>query len=71
MRATMANMRKYGKGPGVFAYSPVTGERCSADPADYWWMGPNESLIDGAGGTMELVFERRTIRRIRRTDAKA
>jgi hypothetical protein len=32
--------------PKLVAYSPVTGERRSADPGDYFWRGEHEPLMD-------------------------
>lgn len=52
--ATLENMRRHG-GPGVFVYSPTTGEESSADAEDYFWLPEGESLTDERGGPMVLV----------------
>lgn len=36
IRATIENVRKYGKQRGVVMYAPKTGEQYSATPGDYW-----------------------------------
>ena len=66
--ATPSNMRRYAQ-PNIkvgyatvsarqpFAYSPVTDERYSASPGDYWDMPDNEPLRDSEGNPMILVFE--------------
>lgn len=41
--------------PGVFAYSPATGEECSANPSDYWYLAPDDVLEDGEGAPMVLA----------------
>lgn len=44
--------------PGVFAYSPDTGECYSADPGDYFWVADDEWVItDSEGNLMRLVVE--------------
>ena len=62
MKATVANMKrilaKHGEKiavPGIVAYSPVTGETCSASPGDYFFMGDNECLFDSDGVPMVLA----------------
>jgi hypothetical protein len=67
--ATPANMRIYERPNRVhpdggtiiarqpFAYSPVTDERCSATPGDYWNAPDDEPLRDSEGHPMILVFE--------------
>lgn len=64
MRATIANMKaveeKFGKAHPwhiVFAYSPYTGESCSANPADYWNVDDNVCLKDEDGNEMVLARE--------------
>jgi hypothetical protein len=54
MIANLENMRRYCE-PGVFAYSPNTGEECSADPYDYFTLGPDDFLTDELGEPMVLV----------------
>lgn len=54
VRATKANMDKH-YGPGIFAWSPLTDEQCSADSADYFWMSGTDSLRDETGETMLLA----------------
>ncbi len=40
--------------PDVVAYSPETGETCSAHPADYFWLMPDNYLEDACGNPMFL-----------------
>jgi hypothetical protein len=60
--ATLVNMRavEAQETAGVFAFSPYTGERYSANPADYFGapLDDNEPLRDLEGEPMLLVFER-------------
>ena len=74
MIATVANMRRvypedrvvlHADGmirietPKPFAYSPGTGERFSANPADYWnEEDEDRPLCDEYGEPMVLAFER-------------
>lgn len=53
--ATVANMRQHSGVPGLIAYSPVTGEECSANPGDYWHLPEDEPLIDSNGAAMVLA----------------
>jgi hypothetical protein len=53
--ATRENMRKYAGLPGVFAYSPTTGEQYSATPGDYFWLPEGEVLTDSDGEPMVLA----------------
>lgn len=67
--ATPANMRRFRElNPGrdlpngghvegrrCFAYSPVTGEECSADAGDYFWMRDDSPLIGSDGEPMVLA----------------
>ncbi len=55
MDATVNNMKAHGGGPGVFAWSPDTDEQCSADPGDYFYMDPDEPLVDSEGNPMQLA----------------
>lgn len=59
--ATVENMRKHADRRDVFAYSPLTGERYSAAPGDYFWAG-SEPLTDVNGDAMILATETITIR---------
>lgn len=56
--ATLANMRQHYTGIDVFAYSPNTGEECSANPADYFTLGPDDTLKDDEDQPMILVRSR-------------
>ena len=58
--ATLANMQAVADRPGVMAYSPDTGEECSANPRDYWYLSPTDYLIDG-NGTPRILVIRRTV----------
>jgi hypothetical protein len=49
IRATMENVRKYGKQRGVVMYSPKTGEQYSATPGDYWNVS-DKHVFKGRGG---------------------
>jgi hypothetical protein len=60
--ATPHNMRKYEDQSNVFAYSPVTEERYSATPGDYFMMPDDKPLLDEDGAPMVLAVERCTIR---------
>jgi hypothetical protein len=52
--ATLTNMQQHYT-PGVFAYSPETGEESSANPADYFFLTFDGTLKDENGGDMVLV----------------
>lgn len=58
--ATMENMRKHYK-PGVFAFSPATGQEYSARPGDYFWLPEGEALTDSEGEPMVLVTRRTSV----------
>ena len=52
--ATIESMRAAYK-PGVFAYSPATGEQYSANPNDYFWLTDADGpLTDSEGEPMIL-----------------
>lgn len=77
MKATPANMvrvlKQHGQRisvPGVFAYSPETGEQSSASPGDYWLLDPNECLTDSEGNEMILAREVTRIVPVRRRAAR-
>jgi hypothetical protein len=53
--ASLDNMRTYAD-KGLFAYSPDTGEECSADASDYWYLGPEDVLEDENGRPMVLAM---------------
>ena len=54
--ATVANMEAHADDPTVVAYSPTTGEQCSANPGDYFWMGSDKDvLVDSEGEPMILA----------------
>lgn len=53
--ATPANMAAVDDQPGVFAYSPLSGEEASATAGDYWDWDPNAPLLDGWDEPMILV----------------
>jgi hypothetical protein len=55
MLATVANMQAHYSGSSLFAFSPLTGEECSANPADYWHMAVDDVLVDAAGEPMLLA----------------
>lgn len=55
MLATVENMRKVERVPGVMAFSPVTREEASATPGDYFMLGEQEPLLDGFQEPMILV----------------
>jgi hypothetical protein len=62
MKATLANMRKLATGghqfsglPRIEAVSITTGERCSANPSDYWYLKDQDCLADAEGFDMELI----------------
>ena len=67
--ATPANMRRFQRPNRTlddgstllarqpFAYSPVTDERYSATPGDYWHMEDDDVLRDSEDNPMILVFE--------------
>ena len=57
MIASMRNMRAL-HGPGVVAWSPITGEEYSADPGDYWWADDGWTQLDAEGEPMILVRRR-------------
>jgi len=53
--ATMESMRRFWA-PGVSAYSPATGEKRCANPADYWYLtNADGPLTDSEGEPMILV----------------
>lgn len=60
MIATIENMREH-YAPGVFAYSPLTGESYSANPGDYFWLPEDTPLTDFLGEPMDLVTSRREL----------
>jgi hypothetical protein len=62
--ATVRNMRKFEGEPGVFAYSPVTQEKYSATPGDYFWMPCDEPLTDEDGAPLLLAVENVEIREL-------
>lgn len=43
--------------PGVIAVSPDTGEKYSADPADYFYLSDAETLEDERGNPMLLAVQ--------------
>lgn len=45
-------------GRRAVAFSPLTGEECSASAGDYWNLPDDAPLIDSEGEPMVLVFER-------------
>jgi hypothetical protein len=47
--------------PGVFTYSPTTGEQYSASPGDYWNHPDDQPLKDSEGSPMILASERTEI----------
>jgi hypothetical protein len=55
--ATMANMQAYAGSHdrAVFAYSPLTGEEYSADPADYFNARADWTMTDAEGEPMILA----------------
>lgn len=54
--ANLANMRTAREmGSGVQAVSETTDEVYSANPDDYFWMGPDDTLTDDIGENMILV----------------
>ena len=59
MIATIENMLAHYR-PGVFAYSPGTGEEYSADPGDYWDAGRGWTMKDAGGEPMVLVTKKTT-----------
>ena len=68
MLATIENMRAYYRtgspsepAPNVFAYSPITGEEYSANPADYWNVPPGWTMKDADGEPMILVTRQTTL----------
>lgn len=63
--ATIENMRRY---PNRIAYSPVTGEECSANPSDYWYAHPGFVLRDEADNPMILVRPERVFRGVGSND---
>lgn len=67
MKATPANMKMLcaNKGapiavPGVFAYCPTCGDRCSATPGDYFNAPENEPLMCG-GNSVETIHKPRAM----------
>lgn len=52
--ATVGNMRTY-YAPGVFAWSPFTGEQVTANPADLFYRSDDYLLTDDDGNGMILV----------------
>ena len=63
MLATIENMEKHYR-HGVFAWSPLTDDRCSANPGDYFWAAPGWTITDSEGDPMLLVTERRLIEEV-------
>lgn len=63
MIATIANMKKMRAkyGASLIAFSPETGEECSAAPGDYWDVPDREFLVDADGMPMLLGVVQRTI----------
>ena len=53
--ASLANMRKFYR-PGVFAWSPITGDECSADPRDYFMLSDDAILRDDDGHEMYMAY---------------
>lgn len=53
--------------PGLFAYSPTTGERYSADAGDYWNRPADEPLRDSNGEPMVLALEFTSIEEVQPT----
>lgn len=74
--ATPANMRRFRElhpgrvlrgggrveGRRCFAYSPLTGERCSADAGDYWTLPDDQPLTDCEGEPMILAVSETSYR---------
>ena len=59
--ANLDNMREHYES-GIFAVSVCDpDERCSANPADYFWLGGGEILTDSFGRAMILARERREV----------
>lgn len=54
--ATLENMRRIYR-HGLVAWSAYTGEKCSANPADYFYLEPNEPLRDELGNPMDLAWD--------------
>lgn len=57
MQAALAKSGQPVSVPGLFAYSPNTGERYSASPGDYWDAPLDEPLRDSEGEPIVLVRE--------------
>jgi hypothetical protein len=67
MEATLRNMRAHYRN-GVFAYSPDTGEECSANPSDYWSLADGDVLTDENDAPMLLVTRQTTYTEIGEDD---
>ncbi len=52
--ATIENMRAHHQAD-VFAFSPLTGEECSSDPADHFLAPAGWTIRDAEGEPMVLV----------------
>lgn len=64
IEANIKNMKEYHKaygGNSVFAFSPFTYEKYSANPADYWDAKDDWVMEDSEGNPMALVVEVHTI----------
>ena len=58
MLATVTNMRKLPNGgKGVIAYSSHTSNEYTANPDFYFWLDPEEVMLDMHGHQMELVHK--------------
>lgn len=55
-RSHMMELRDMGAGD-IVALDPATGDTCSADPRDYFWLGINEPLLNDAGEALILAVE--------------
>lgn len=64
IEATVENMRKYEDVQGIFAYSPVTAERYSATPGDYFYFEDGDVLKDEDGCPMILAVEECRVREL-------
>jgi hypothetical protein len=53
--ATVHNMREFQSQAPLAAWSPITGEQCSADPGDYWYLDESDPIVDKAGEPMVLM----------------
>jgi len=62
MLASIENMKRMRDAQrDVFAYSPFTDERYSADSGDYWNAPPGWIMVDAEGNPMILATETTTI----------